>query len=121
MDRSFQCAEKYNKREREERESFTEELLLFILTPGLGQRLPQLHAHGVETLEDSLLPLALHLPHVAERLPHPAAVLLVYPLLQAFTPHQVEHAVLQPPHGADRGQLSGAILTWSLRQKLTEL
>ena len=37
----------------------------------------------------------IYLGHIDKRLPHPAAVLLEDPLLEAFTPHQVEHTVLQ--------------------------
>ena len=37
----------------------------------------------------------MYLCHIDERLPHPAAVLLEDPLLQAFAPHQVKHAILQ--------------------------
>lgn len=72
--------------------------MLLILTPRLGKRLTELHAHGVETLEDPLLPLGLYLPHVAQRLPHPPAVLLLDPLLQPFASHQVKYTVLQPQH-----------------------
>ena len=55
-------------------QKLTQKLLLLILTPGLGEGLTQLHAHRVEALEHPLLPLALHLRHVGQGLPHPAAV-----------------------------------------------
>ena len=81
-----------------ESQSITEEVLLLVLTPRLGQRLPQLQTHRVQTLENSLLPLSLDLGHVRQRLPHPPTVLLLDPLLQPLAAHQVEDTVLQPQH-----------------------
>ena len=81
-----------------ESQSITEEVLLLVLTPRLGQRLTQLQTHRVQTLENSLLPLSLDLGHVRQRLPDPPAVLLLDPLLQPLAAHQVEDTVLQPQH-----------------------
>ena len=91
-----------------ESQSITEEVLLLVLTPRLGQRLTQLQTHRVQALEDSLLPLSLDLGHVRQRLPDPPAVLLLDPLLQPLAAHQVEDTVLQPQH---------SILHWYITTK----
>ena len=47
------------------------------LAARLGKVLTQLYAHGVEALQNALLPLCLHLRHIGQRLPHLTSRLLL--------------------------------------------